>query len=307
VIATSPPLFSGISGVVISRFLRRIPLIFEVRDIWPESAVVLGLLTNKRIIRFLEKMEESFYKHAARVVVVTSGIAESLAKRGIDKEKIIHISNGVDIESIKPGAKAGVIRKKLGIEDKFVVLYAGTHGVAHGLSTLLEAAGKLKARKEIVFVMIGDGAEKELLKEQAARDKLDNVLFLDPVPKSEIADYIFAADTCVVLLKKLDLFRGAMPSKLYEFMAAEKPILLGINGEARDMLEKAQAGIYFKPEDSDDLAEAVLRMKSNPKLAIKYGKNGRIEARQSFSHETLASKYEHNLNSLLKERPRPNG
>ena len=298
VICTSPPLFSGIPGLVISK-LRGVPFVFDVRDIWPKAAIGLGLITNPSVIKLLEKLEECLYRHADRVVVVTSGYGDSISQKGISVDKIAHISNGVDTELIKAGEKQNRVRKELGIEGKFIALYAGTHGVSQGLQTLLEAARTLEIHKDIVFILIGEGAEKDALKQQAAKEKLGNILFLDQVPKSEIVDYLVAADICVVLLRKLDIFLETVPSKIYEFMAAEKPIVLGVYGEAEKILKEAQAGISFEPENADELVEAIMKVKSDPELMKQFGRNGRIAAEQKFSRHVLARKYEKTIYQLV--------
>ncbi|MEY2713922.1 MAG: hypothetical protein RIT24_265, partial [Planctomycetota bacterium] len=262
IIGTSPQFFTACAAYVVSRSKFR-PYIFELRDLWPESIKAVGAMKNERAIRFLEWLEMFLYRKSAKVVSVTRSFKEILMKRGIDGSKIEVITNGVDISQFKPRPKDPELTAKLGMTGKFVAGYIGTHGLAHGLETLLAAAERLRG-KDIVFLFLGDGARKEALKQMAAEKQLDNVVFVDSVSKADVARYWSLLDVSVIHLKKTDLFTTVIPSKLFESMGMGLPVLHGVEGESADIVREEGAGIPFEPENVDQLCEALMRLKSNP-------------------------------------------
>ena len=262
IVGTSPQFFTACSAYAVSLFRFR-PYIFELRDLWPESIKAVGAMKNERAIRFLEWIEMFLYRKAAKVVSVTRSFKDILVRRGIDGGKIEVITNGVDISQFKPRPKDPELTAKLGMTGKFVAGYIGTHGLAHGLETLLDAAERLRGQ-DFVFLFLGDGARKEALKQMAAEKKLDNVVFIDSVPKADVARYWSLLDVSVIHLKKTDLFTTVIPSKLFESMGMGLPVLHGVEGESADIVREEGAGIPFEPENADELCAALQRLKSNP-------------------------------------------
>ena len=249
IIATSPQFFTTISGYALSVFKRK-PWIFELRDLWPESIRAVGAMENKRILDFFEKLELFLYKKANLIVPVTDSFKQNLIDRGISESKIKVIKNGVDLSVYRPQAKDSLLLEKLELKDKFIVSYIGTHGMAHGLSFILDAIKDLN--KDIQFLFIGGGANKSKLLNQAKSLKLKNCTFLDFVPKSEISKYISITDVALVNLKKSETFKSVIPSKIFENAAMRKPILLGVEGESARIINSYEAGECFKPEDKND-------------------------------------------------------
>lgn len=249
IIATSPQFFTTISGYALSVFKRK-PWIFELRDLWPESIRAVGAMENKKILDFFEKLELFLYKKANLIVPVTDSFKQNLIDRGISESKINVIKNGVDLSVYRPLAKDSHLLEKLELKDKFIVGYIGTHGMAHGLSFILDAIKDLN--KDIQFLFIGGGANKSKLLNQAKSLKLKNCTFLDFVPKSEISKYISITDVALVNLKKSETFKSVIPSKIFENAAMRKPILLGVEGESALIINSYEAGECFKPEDKND-------------------------------------------------------
>lgn len=249
IIATSPQFFTTISGYALSVFKRK-PWIFELRDLWPESIRAVGAMENKKILDFFEKLELFLYKKANLIVPVTDSFKQNLIDRGISESKINVIKNGVDLSVYRPQAKDSHLLEKLELKDKFIVSYIGTHGMAHGLSFILDAIKDLN--KDIQFLFIGGGANKSKLLNQAKSLKLKNCTFLGFVPKSEISKYISITDVALVNLKKSETFKSVIPSKIFENAAMRKPILLGVEGESARIINSYEAGECFKPEDKND-------------------------------------------------------
>lgn len=249
IIATSPQFFTTISGYALSVFKRK-PWVFELRDLWPESIRAVGAMENKKILDFFEKLELFLYKKANLIVPVTDSFKQNLIDRGISESKINVIKNGVDLSVYRPLAKDSHLLEKLELKDKFIVSYIGTHGMAHGLSFILDAIKDLN--KDIQFLFIGGGANKSKLLNQAKSLKLKNCTFLDFVPKSEISKYISITDVALVNLKKSETFKSVIPSKIFENAAMRKPILLGVEGESAQIINSYEAGECFKPEDKND-------------------------------------------------------
>lgn len=267
VVATSPQFFTLIAGNWI-RFWRRIPWVLELRDIWPESIKAVGAMKQSAIIRFLERVEMGLYRRADRIVVVARSFAEILAARGIDPGKIDIVTNGVDLSRFLP-RRSDDLRRRLGWSGRFVVGYIGTHGMAHALETILDAAEQMEAdgrTPDVLLAFIGDGARKDALRQEAERRGLANVQFLPSVPKEDVAEHWGALDATVVHLRATDLFRSVIPSKIFEAMAMGVPILMGVEGEARDIVLDARAGLAFAPESAQGLADAIRALRADQAL-----------------------------------------
>lgn len=293
--ATSPPLFVGAAALALS-YLRRIPLVFEVRDLWPESAVALGELHNPRFIRWATWLEEACYRRARRIVVVTEGMRTRLLERGIPAVKLALIPNGANTELFQPQPAAGQQRRAdLSLQDKFLIVYAGIHGIAQGLETVLYAADRLRARPRVHFLFIGEGPRKaELLALKAELD-LPNVTMLAAQPRETMPAYFSAANVALVPLRRLELFKGALPSKIFDAWACACPVLMSIDGEARAVLERAQGGVFFPPEDVGALVSAIEELAADPAACRRMGENGRRFVEAHYSRQAQARM----LNKLL--------
>jgi glycosyltransferase involved in cell wall biosynthesis len=288
--ASSPPLFVGGSALVLSK-IKRIPLIFEVRDLWPESAVALGELNNRMSISLSTKLEESCYRRAVQIVVVTHGIYDRLIQRGIPSSKLCFMPNGAntDLFTFSPIGRER-IRRELGLGQKFIAIYAGIHGLAQGLETILETARLLQTSQYIHFILIGDGPKKAELVALANKYTLTNLTILPEKPREQIPDYLSAADVALVPLKKADIFKGALPSKIFDAWACERPVLLSIDGEARAVVENVNGGIFIPPEDSVKMAAALITLKDSPDERRQMGENGKRFTRLYHSRAALAEK-----------------
>lgn len=290
--ATSPPLFVGGAGLALS-VLRRTPLVFEVRDLWPESAVVLGELQNPHAIALAERLERACYRRARQIVLTTQEMKDHLAERGIPTEKMQVVRNGANPELFQfdPLARRR-IRAELGLEDKFVVIYAGLMGLAQALSSVLEAADQLQmVHPDIHFLFMGDGPEKANLLSRATRLSLENVTFLPAQPREQVPAYLSAADAALIPLVRERLV-GALPSKMFDAMACERPILLSAEGEALSVLRQEQVGISVPPETPEALCQAMLELKSDPHQARQYGLRGRQAVVERYSRQAQARQLE---------------
>lgn len=301
VYASSPPLFVGGAALAIS-FLRRIPLVFEVRDLWPESAVALGELSNPKAVALATRLEEACYRRARKIVVVTEGIRERLLERGYPAEKVLLVPNGANVDMFRyqAGERARV-RKELGLgEERFVVVYAGIHGLAQGLESVVETARRLQERPEIHFVFVGDGPKKADIVALSAQWGLANLTLLPEQARERMPALLSAADACVIPLKKLELFKGALPSKMFDAWACERPVLLSVDGEARRVMETAAAGVFVPPEEPAALAEAILTLQANPLLREQMGRRGRTYTEAHYSRQALAERLAGELETLCK-------
>lgn len=298
VIATSPQFFVAIAGYIIS-LIRRKPYVFEVRDLWPESIVQLGQIRSKLIIRILEYLEVFLYRKAAMIVVVAESSVPIIKSKGISGDKIRIIKNGVDLELFHPQKDAPQLRQRLQMENKFVVSYVGTMGLSHALDKVLETAKLLEEQSQIHFLLVGEGAEKERLLEIREKLNLNNVTFLNQVEKQMLPYYYALSDVVLVTLRKLPLFRCVIPSKIFEIMAMAKPIIIGVDGEARQLVtEEASAGIFVEPENIDELRSAILKLYEDPLVGKKLGNNGLRFVQKSYSRDKLAELYLENLRKL---------
>lgn len=286
VVATSPQFLGGLAGAVLAKVLR-VPLVVEVRDLWPRSIWEVGAMRRDSLaIRALEQLERWFYRAADRVVVVTESFEEEIRDKAPDAE-ITLVTNGVDRSRFDPHRDDRPIRREFGLpEDRFVALYAGTHGMAHGLETVIEAAERVP---EAHFVFVGDGARKADLVQMGAH--LDNVSFLDAQPASRMVDLYAMADACLVPLRDLPVFRTVIPSKMFEIWAMERPIVLGVKGEAERIVKAAGGGICVEPEDPEALADAVRKLAHDPELRAAMGEAGSFHVRRHYDRGVLARRY----------------
>jgi putative colanic acid biosynthesis glycosyltransferase WcaI len=306
IIVGSPPLFVAFAGRALA-WLKRCPYIFTVADIWPESAVQLGMLRNRAFIWLAERLEWSTYQKAASVWALTDGIRSALIARGLPEAHVFRLTNGVDTARFRPVSQHDA-RAELGWDDRFTVLYAGTIGLAQGLEIVLDAAERLVSRSDVRFVLAGEGAKKDELRAEAVRRGLSNVEFLDSFPYERMPQVLSAADACLVSLKNLPLFVGAIPSKLYEIMACARPILLSVDGEARNLAERqAGAAVYVQPENGDALAGGVVRLLEHPEEARAMGERGRVFVAAHYDRDTLTSTLESHIATAIDGRARIRG
>src|SRR2546425_1527301 len=285
----SPPLFIGLAALAYS-WIKRAPFIFNVSDIWPQSAVELGALTNPSAIEMAEWFELLLYRRAARVSVVTPGMLERLAARGIPRDKLVLLTNGVDTSVFQPRLPEVELARRLDLGEKKIFLYAGTHGMAQGLDTILEAA-KQAGDPGVLFVLAGEGADKDALMKKAQAESITNVLFIPNQPKAVMPALVNLAYATIVPLKRLELFRSALPSKMFGSMAAAKPIVAALWGEAAKLVETARCGIVVTPEDPVALRAAVEKLVGDPQLTRELGENGRRYVKAHFDREVIAGRF----------------
>jgi glycosyltransferase involved in cell wall biosynthesis len=291
VIVVSSPAFFAVGSAWFMSKVRRVPYVFEVRDLWPGIFVELGVLKNRTVIRALEAVEMFLYRQAARVVVVTHGFAEVLRRRGLPDGHVATITNGVDAEFYQPGARDNDLRRTHGLEDRFVVLYIGAHGISQGLSAVLDAADRLRGDPRIQVVFVGEGAQKKMLMEKAAAAGLTNVRFLPGQPKALMPAWYAAADVVLVPLRDIPTFTTFIPSKMFEIMACARPIVGSVRGEARGILERSGGALVVDPEDAPAIAEAIGRLAADPALCARLGEAGRRFVAEHYDRRTLAGAY----------------
>lgn len=293
ILVTSPPLFIGITGYLLSRIKRK-PFVFEIRDLWPESAIDTGVVTNKLIIKLAYALEAFIYKKAKKINVLTPAFRKTLIeKKNVPVDKIIFIPNAADFslsDHLLDSFDVASFREERNWTDRFVVTYVGAHGVANHLDQVLETADLMRDTN-VLFVLIGQGMQKQQLKDLAASMKLDNVLFLDPVPKAEVFKYIFASDMGASVLKNVDTFKTVYSNKTFDYMACKKPIFMAIDGVSRELVEEADAGIFVEPENARDFADKVQLYMNNPVLITRQGESGYLFAKQNFDRKILANRY----------------
>jgi glycosyltransferase involved in cell wall biosynthesis len=299
IIASSPQLLVGLSGWWLA-FARQIPFVFEVRDLWPESLTAVGVGDeNSPLHHALAAVAKFLYQRADHIVVVTPAFKTHLMRHWhVPPEKISVVENGVETALFAPAPPASndALRQELGargnLEDKFLVCYIGTMGMAHGLETLLDAAARLQRQNSNAhFLLVGEGAEKERIKGLAQSRGLANILFLDQQPREKIPAFISASDACLVLLKKTDVFKTVIPTKMLEFMSCARAVILGVDGQARQIIEEAGAGLVIEPENADALVNAIHQLSADRQLAAALGKKGREYILQNFSRNRTAGKY----------------
>ncbi len=286
---TSPPIFQGWTAWLLAR-LKGAKLLFEVRDLWPDFAIAVGVLKNPTLIKMSLWLERFLYRHADQVMVNSPGYVEHVASRGAQRVELI--PNGADPGMFNPLDLGAQFRIANNLKNKFVVLYAGAHGISNDLEIVLESACLLARRLDIQFILLGDGKEKANLQARARELGVKNVLFLPPVPKSGMGAALAGADACLAILKPLDEYKTTYPNKVFDYMAAGRPVLLAIDGVIREVVEAAGCGLFCEPGNPQALAEAVLKLAANRDAALRMGLSGRAYLEEHFSREALAEKLE---------------
>jgi len=295
VIATSPPLVAVIPGWIAANLRRRsCPWIFEVRDLWPESAVTTGVLREKSpLTGLLYAIEKFACRSADRVNVLTPAFQEDIERRGLaSAAKILFVPNGADIETFIPGPRDNAVRREFGWGDRFVAMYAGAHGLANALGQLLDAAAELSDRPEILIACVGDGPDRNRLRAEAERRGLKNICFHGPQPKSRMPDIVNASDVGLAVLQNNPTFRTVYPNKVFDYMSSARPVVLAIDGVARKLVcEQAAAGIFAEPENPVAIAEALRRLCDDPAACARMGNSGRAWVVANASRTALAARY----------------
>ena len=301
VIATSPQLLVGLAGLFIAK-VRRIPFVFEVRDLWPESLEAVGQSrSGSKLIKVLNQVARSLYAGADHIVVVTPSYKAHLNSNWqIPLDKISVVLNGVDERLFAPDAEHAQIDHEFGLSDRLVISYIGTIGNAHGTQTLIRSAEEVASTNpEAMFVIMGEGAEKGRIRDMIAAKGLSNIKLLEAQPRERIPALLAASDICVVLLKKAELFKTTIPTKMLEMMSCEKPVILAVEGEAAGLLTRAGAGICIPPEDVDKLAEAIHQLAADPALRRRLGKSGRSYVLAELTRSATSCQYIEILERIL--------
>jgi glycosyltransferase involved in cell wall biosynthesis len=292
---TSPPIFQGLTAWLLAR-LKGAKFLFEVRDLWPDFAIAVGVLKSPTLIKLSFWLEKFLYRRADRMMVNSPGYVEHVRGRGARSVELI--PNGADPEMFNPLDNGHSFRQKNFLKNKFVVLYAGAHGISNDLTVVLDAARLLEKDFKYRFVFLGDGKEKANLQALATEMGLKNVIFLPPLPKNEMAAALAGADACLAILKPLDEYKTTYPNKVFDYMAAGRPVVLAIDGVIREVVEAADCGVFAQPGNPAALAEAIARLAANRDEALRMGLAGRSYLEQHFSREALAEKLERLLGSI---------
>lgn len=301
VIVTSPPLFVGISGYILSKF-KGIPMVFEIRDLWPESAIDTGVLSNKLIIKLAYAVEKFIYRNSKLINVLTPAFYNTLRdSKGISEKKLIMVPNAADFslsEEILINFDREGFRKDNGLDGKFVITYVGAHGVANHLEQILDA-GKLLEDTNVLFLLIGQGMEKTRLIEKAKEMGIVNVRFHDPVPKKEVFKFIIASDMGASVLKKVDTFKTVYSNKTFDYFSCKKPILMAIDGVSRELVEAAAAGTYVEPENANEYNRVIREYLGDLERVKAEGENGYRYAKNNFDRKVLAARYLKSISNLV--------
>lgn len=288
VVSTTPQFFNGLAGYFVSK-IKRAKWVLEVRDLWPESIVAVGAIKNKTVIALLESIEKFIYRKADKVVPVTNSFKTHIVANGAKTENVHVIRNGVDLTFFNSDLPKDMdFVTKHNLDNKFVASYVGTHGMAHGLDIIIGAAEILKERDDIIFMMAGDGSERKRLQEAVKSKGLNNVLMLGQLPKDQMPKLWSVSDVSLVVLKNLDLFLTVIPSKIFESMAMKKPIIMGVKGESREIVEESGSALMIEPENAQDLANAVVKLAESTDLKISMGESGYEYVSKVFDRRELA-------------------
>ncbi|MCP4503382.1 MAG: glycosyltransferase family 4 protein [Deltaproteobacteria bacterium] len=292
VMGTSPPIFQAGSALLVAKLKRR-PFLLEIRDLWPDFAVEMGVLKNKPVIYAARWFERFLYRNAAHIIVNSPAYYDILvAEKGVPTDKISLIANGVDPKMFKPKARGLKFRHEFGVlPGDFVIVYAGALGMANDISTILAAARKVSDNKKIRFLIVGDGKDRKKLEDESSMLGLSNLVFTGARAKPEMCEVLAAADACVVCLQDIPLFRTTYPNKVFDYMAAARPILLGIEGVIQEVVMKADAGICFAPGNSDALAEGIRTLAADRASAKKMGTRGRAHVVEHFNRDVQSEHF----------------
>ena len=304
VMGTSPPIFQAASAWAVAKLMNK-PFLLEVRDLWPDFAVDMGVLTNPALIDAAQKLEAFLYSEADHIIVNSPAYQRILVDdKGVPSTKVSLIPNGVDPDMFDPQHDGSAFRKELGVDDDtFVVTYAGALGMANDIPTILRAADRLRDDKKVLFALVGDGKERVNLEAQTQRMQLDNVVFTGSKKKDEMKTVLAGSDACVACLQDIPLFKTTYPNKVFDYMAAARPTLLGIDGVIREVVDNADGGVAFPPGDDEGLADAVLALRASPKRAKTMGERARAYVEQHFNRHHQAEVFCQVLDAVARGMP----
>ena len=295
VFATSTPLTIGIPGLIISK-LRRIPLVFEVRDLWPEAPVQLGALKSPLFIKVAQWLERTIYRNSAHIVALSPGMRDGVIEANVPAANVTTIPNSSDLDLFGPTVNGSAFREKLALNGQFTCAYFGAMGLANGLGFVLDGAAELKRRQvtDVVLVLHGDGKERQMLEARCKAEGLTNVIFSNPVPeKTAVAELAAAANVCMTIYKNVPILYTCSPNKMFDSFAAGRPVLVNMPGWLQGLVEKNRAGVFVEPDNAADFADKVIFLRDNPELCAEYGKNARRIAEEKFARQKLAQQLEH--------------
>jgi len=292
IVTTSPQFFCGLAGLV-AKWMRRRPWVLEVRDLWPESIVTVGAMRKGVLSRTLEALEGFAYRNADHIVSVTDSFVSHIALRCQGADKISVVKNGVDLTLFQRNADADpdAVKARFGLAGRFIAAYVGTHGMAHGLDTIIDAALLLRHDPRFGFLMVGDGAEQSRLAERARTLALENLRIVGQRPKSDMPGIWAATDASLILLRRSDTFTKVLPSKMFEAMAMGCPIILGVEGEAKALLDEACAGMAITPQSAEELVAALVQLADNPEQCTRLAQSGERYVREHYDRTLLAGRY----------------
>jgi glycosyltransferase involved in cell wall biosynthesis len=295
VMGTTPPIFQAVSAWVVA-LVRRKPFLLEVRDLWPEFGVSMGVLTNPLVIGLARWLENFLYARATHILVNSPAYRKYMIEKGVAEKKVTFIPYGTDIDMFNPDIDASSIRKKLGVEKHFVVLYAGAMGQANDIYTVLRAADRLRDHSRIRFVFFGDGKERVRIEAEARKMGLENVIFAGVSPKKQMPLVVASADLCLAILQDVPMFRTTYPNKVFDYMSAARPTVLVIDGVIREVIEASNGGVFVQPGNDALLAKTILELSNDPQRLKQMGENGRAYLVQ---HLNRRDKMEETLRFLL--------
>ena len=300
VLGTSPPMFQALSAWLVAA-IRRKPFVLEIRDLWPEFAVELGVLRDPILVAMARRLEGFLYRRAFHIIVNSPAYREYLILKGVPESKISVIPNGVDPSAFSPEKNGEEFRCVHGLRGKFVVMYTGAIGLANDVDCLLRVAGRLREESDVALAIVGAGKELERLRGEAESMQLKNLRLIPAQPKYEVPEVLAAADVCVAILKDIPMFRTTYPNKVFDYMAASRPIVLAIDGVIRQVVERAEAGIFVEPGDDHAIADALRRLRDEPEIRLQMGRNGRRYVEQHFNRDAQAQQFVELLERVARE------
>ncbi|MCD4705414.1 glycosyltransferase family 4 protein [bacterium] len=290
VFCTSTPLTVGIPGLLLKK-IRKVPFVFEVRDLWPDTPIEMGVLTNRLVIRVAKYFEKSFYKNSKKIIAISDGIKEGIIKKGIPENKVEVVRIGVNLSLTNESKIIDDDFWDDGLKSKFKCIYAGAHGIANGLIHVLNAAEKLLDNKEIAFILVGEGMQKNSLIREAKNRKLDNVFFIDPVPKNKIHSILESCDIGLMILENYSIFKTALPNKFSDYISCSLPVIVNFEGELKKLVNKTDCGVFVKPGDPDDFASKVKLLKDDSNEVNQKKSNARKLAENEFDLEKISNNF----------------
>ncbi len=290
VMGTSPPIFQAFSAWIVAS-TRRCPFLLEIRDLWPAFAIDMGVLKNPVLIKLSRWLEQFLYSRAHHILVNSPAYLDYLVSKGVEAEKISLVANGVDPDMFNPSSEGKAIRERLKLKDKFVVTYAGALGLANDIQTILRTAGRLKERKDILFLLVGDGKERKALEMMSEEAGLSNVTFTGSVPKETIPEYLAASGACIATLMDIPMFRTTYPNKVFDYMAAGRPTILAIDGVIREVIETAKGGFVVPPGDDTAMAEAIEKIAAHREGAVDMGMSARAYVIQNLNRHRQVEQF----------------